>query len=95
MRRQSKCLMFGTKPLYSLSCGAASSHMPSTLCSPCGVDCEECVEVVLNGTHPSCDMVFGVPWDLIRHPQNIVLGLSTEVREATEKIANLSSDQWL
>ena len=58
--------------------------------------------VPLESSQPSCDDVFGVPWDpvefiskvcAIGHHQNIVLGLCAEVKEATQKIAVLSADQ--
>ena len=88
--------------LSSLASDDVSVHVPCTLCTPCGLGCKDCIVVKLEDTRPVCDVVFGVPWDPIEfintvctigHPQNIVLGLSVEVKEATEKISMLSPDQ--
>ena len=88
--------------LCSLTFGNANPHTSSTFCTPCGSNCEDLVVVALDYKQPSCDVVFGVPWDPaefidkvceVGHPQNIVLGLSAEVKEASEKIATLPSDQ--
>ena len=76
--------------------------MSSVDCYVCSQSCNDCVEVQLVEFDPMCDVVFDLPWDPvafvhkacdIRHPQNIILGLSTEVQEAVKIVAKLSAEQ--
>ena len=77
-------------------------HMPCSDCNTCSSACRSCEKVQLRQSGPFCDVVFGVPWDPIEfvhkacdigHPQNIVLGLLSEVQVAVKKTATLSPEQ--
>ena len=76
--------------------------MPCIDCNTCSSSCGDCEKIQLVQSEPLCDVVFGVPWDPIEfvhkacdigHPQNIVLGVSTEVQTAVKKVASLSAEQ--
>ena len=76
--------------------------MSSVDCYVCSQSCNDCVEVQLVEFDPMCDVVFDLPWDPVAfvhkacdigHPQNIILGLSTEVQEAVKIVAKLSAEQ--
>ena len=77
-------------------------HMPCNDCNTCSSACRSCEQIQLLQSGPSCDIVFGVPWDPVEfvhracdigHPQNIVLGLLPEVQVAVRKTATLSPEQ--
>ena len=57
---------FQTKPRYHLAVrrkkysSETTWSIKLTLCIPCDVDCKDCILVSLDGTKPSCDVVFGV-----------------------------------
>ena len=89
-------------PLLTSFPGSEPHHLPSVECNACSSTCDDCLVVRLLDNKPSCDVVFGIPWDPVEftneacdigHPQNIVLGLLPEVRDAIKVVSETPVDQ--
>ena len=89
-------------PMLDVFPGSEVPQMSSVDCNGCHQSCDDCVEARLGVSEARCDAVFGLPWEPVAflhkacgigHPQNIILGLSTEVREAVKNVAKLSTEQ--
>ena len=89
-------------PLLTSFPGSEPQHLPSVECNACSPTCDDCLAVRLLDNKPSCDVVFGIPWDPVEftnkacdigHPQNIVLGLLPEVRDAIKVVSETPVDQ--
>ena len=89
-------------PLLNPFPGSEPSHLPSVEYNICSRTCDDCLVVQLTADKPSCDVVFGIPWDPIeftykacdiRHPQNIVLGLLPEIHDAIKAVSETPADQ--
>ncbi len=91
-----------SNPLLTSFPGAEPRHLPSVECNACSPTCDDCLVVQLLDNKPSCDVAFGISWDPVEftnkacdigHPQNIVLGLLPEVRDAIKVISETPVDQ--